>query len=82
MIPGVVDGTVTASSEPDGTVSFRIAIGDRTGRGDYVELVVSGEHAGQLGATLLTASAEAGAGTGAATVPCSVGIRLSSGQGT
>jgi len=73
MIPGVVDGAVTLSYDAEGHVSFHITV--RGDRDDYVELVVAGEHAGRLAASLL-----AGPGSGSsAPVPCSVGIRLASG---
>lgn len=53
VIPGVVDGTVTASTEPDGTVSPRITLGDHTADGDYMELLITAEHAARIATTLL-----------------------------
>ncbi|NEB00229.1 hypothetical protein [Streptomyces sp. SID13726] len=68
-IPGVVDGAVTLSYDTEGHVSFHITV--RGDRDDCVELVVAGEHAARLAASLL-----AGPGSAAAhPVPCSVGVR-------
>jgi len=74
MIPGVVDGTVSASADAEGNVSLHILVGGY-GRNselcDRIEFVLSEEHARRLAETLA-------AGPAAATgpVPCSVGIRL------
>ncbi|MEU2063699.1 hypothetical protein [Streptomyces sp. NPDC013455] len=75
MIPGVVDGTVTTSTDAEGNVSFHIAVGDTPG-GAYVEFILTGEHAGRLGSALLGAT-----GRPDVLVPCSVGIRPASGHG-
>lgn len=76
-IPGVVDGGVSAALDAEGNISFHISIGDTDGRGDYVELIVSRDHAAELG-ELLLAGAHSAAPVPRATlpVPCSVGIRL------
>lgn len=76
MIPGVVDGTVSVSLDQGGNITLHVLIRDGrpsdAGGGDYVEIVLGPEHAGQLGETLR------GGIQRSATVPCSVGVRLDS----
>ncbi|MEV0532348.1 hypothetical protein [Kitasatospora sp. NPDC050463] len=78
VIPGVVDGTVTATLDAEGNVSLHVLVG-RHGRNsercDHIEFILTEENARQLGAMLTTATATA-ARTGP--VPCSVGVRLNS----
>ncbi|MDH6124630.1 hypothetical protein [Kitasatospora sp. GP82] len=82
MIPGVVDGMMTTSLDAEGNVSFHILISEY-GRSaeisDRVEFILTGEHARQLGETLLARAQDPAASTPEASpVPCSVGVRLSS----
>ncbi|MGW1837893.1 hypothetical protein [Streptomyces sp. NPDC002067] len=85
VIPGVVDGTVTASTEPDGTVSLRITIGPHTDDCDYIELIITADHATRIATTLLSTANSAAPRPGPAdtpgttTAPCSVGVRLTTG---
>ncbi|MGV9265256.1 hypothetical protein ACWDRR_11390 [Kitasatospora sp. NPDC003701] len=76
VIPGVVDGTVTATLDAEGNVSLHVLVG-RHGRNsercDRIEFILTEENARQLGAMLTNATA---ARTGP--VPCSVGVRLNS----
>ncbi|WP_399089560.1 hypothetical protein ACGH2B_16545 [Streptomyces sp. BBFR2] len=95
VIPGVVDGTVTASTEPDGTVSLRITIGPHTDDCDYIELIITADHATRIATTLLHTAATSTPPLSPAnpatpplspadppattTAPCSVGVRLTTG---
>ncbi|MDO0914711.1 hypothetical protein QQM39_28940 [Streptomyces sp. DT2A-34] len=76
MIPGVVDGTVSVSLDHAGNVTLHVLVGDvglsGAGGGDYVEIVLGPEHAGELGETLR------GVNHRSQTVPCSVGVRFDS----
>ncbi|MFB7025272.1 MULTISPECIES: hypothetical protein [unclassified Streptomyces] len=71
MIPGVVDGTMGLSHDAEGNVSLHVSIRDG---GDYVELILTGEHVRGLGAQLV-----AGRPDDAFQAPCSVGVRLGPG---
>jgi hypothetical protein len=45
-VPGIIEGTMTINSEPDGRVSFRVLVGTAsglTGKHDLLELIVSPE---------------------------------------
>ncbi|MFI0976602.1 hypothetical protein ACH4SP_06190 [Streptomyces sp. NPDC021093] len=71
IIPGVVDGRVSAFPNEDGDISVHIVIGkigssDETG--DRVELIITRENAGRIGEAMM-----AGRSNG---VPCSVGVAL------
>ncbi|MFE2282621.1 hypothetical protein ACFXDJ_00280 [Streptomyces sp. NPDC059443] len=68
MIPGVVDGTMGLSTDAEGNVSFHVSIRDS---GDYVELILTEEHARELGARLIAAQP-----VDSFLAPCSVGVRL------
>ncbi|MCP3819179.1 hypothetical protein NLX86_13995 [Streptomyces sp. A3M-1-3] len=74
MIPGVVDGTVTPSVDAEGNVSLHIVIrdvGSRSQGNDYIEIVLTGSDARELLSAPVPGKA--------ASVPCSVGVRLQPG---
>lgn len=68
-IPGVVDGTLTMSVDPDRGVSFHIAVGSDPRRRVQVEFLLSPEHAAVIRAAL-----ERDAGSAGPSVPCCIGI--------
>lgn len=83
LIPGIVDGFVTTSFHPDGSVSFHVVIGKysaRASRCDQIELIVRPEHAETLGETLLAERQPHSSATryGTAAVPCRIGVHLNS----
>lgn len=71
VIPGVVDGRVTAFPGEDGTVSVHIVIG-RLGSSDTVcdrvELIIERQDAERIGEAMMTGRSDA--------VACSVGVAL------
>jgi hypothetical protein len=49
-VPGIVEGVMTITPEPDGRISFRVLIsahGQRPDCGDRIELIINPEHVGQ-----------------------------------
>ncbi|MFD3537937.1 hypothetical protein ACFWUQ_00320 [Streptomyces sp. NPDC058662] len=68
MIPGVVDGSMGLSADAEGNLSFHVSLRDS---GDYVELILTEEHARLLGAQLVAARPD-----DSFLAPCSVGVRL------
>lgn len=49
-VPGIIEGAVTISAEPDGRMSFRVLISadaTQTDRCDRIELIISPEHVRQ-----------------------------------
>jgi hypothetical protein len=81
MIPGVVDGLVTTSLAPDGSVSFHVIIGASRGQVeecDHIEFILSPEHAKMFGETLLGKRRQPASSVLYETpsVPCCIGVRL------
>jgi hypothetical protein len=60
-VPGIIDGSMTVTTEPDGRLSLRVLIG---AHGDILELIINPEH---LSSTL-------GVDAPAAVVPCHIGF--------
>jgi hypothetical protein len=80
-IPGVVDGLVTASSGPDGSVCVHVVMGNPdagSAGGGHIELVLRPEHARLLGALLLgeRQPAPLPAPHKRSWIPCWLGLRL------
>ncbi len=81
-IPGVVDGLVTTSFEPDGSVCLHVVVGapQRGGAaaGGDIELVLRPEHAELLGAALLRERRPASPPSPRKDgwIPCWLGLRL------
>jgi hypothetical protein len=49
-VPGIIEGAMTITTEPDGRMSFRVIIsadGKRTDCGDRIELIINPEHVRQ-----------------------------------
>ncbi|MFL6128783.1 MAG: hypothetical protein ACJ73E_06940, partial [Mycobacteriales bacterium] len=85
LVPGLVDGLVTAVVEDDGSISIHLRIGSPgTHREDcpHIEFVLDREHAGTLGETLLRARRPHTSPADAETppVPCCIGIWLDPAQ--
>lgn len=74
-IPGVVDGTVTVSVDPDGSITFHVVVGAADGASPdhdhQVEVVIWEKDAGRLGRLLGGSDREP-----LASLPCLVGVRL------
>ncbi|MEU2022437.1 hypothetical protein ABZ565_09750 [Streptomyces sp. NPDC016469] len=81
MVPGVVDGFITTTTDADGNLSLQIRIrATATGGDDHIEVILGPEHIESLGLLLLAGQGRAAA-EGATprghvpVVPCSVGVR-------
>ena len=78
-VPGVLDGLITASLAPDGSILFRVSIGadgDALGRGSLIEIILSPDHADTLAGIWHTRSGDTGHRSLA--VPCCIGVQLRS----
>jgi hypothetical protein len=78
-VPGVLDGLITTSLAPDGSVLFRVRIGtggDALGRDSLIEIILSPDHADTLAEIWRTRSGDPGHQSLA--VPCCIGVRLRS----
>ena len=77
-IPGIIEGAMTITPEPDGRMSFRVLIsadGKRTGCGDRIELIINPEHVRQaLAATEIRQEAAARTTDELPTFPCHIGF--------
>ena len=81
-IPGIIDGVMTITPEPDGRMSFRVLIsadGERTDCGDRIELIINPEHVRHaLAGTRIRALVGAQATDELPTFPCLIGFSRSS----
>lgn len=71
-IPGIIDGTMTVHSEPDGSVSFRVLIsasGKHATDNGVLELIVGASYTGRLSLVLAGQGAEQ-----ALPFPCQIGV--------
>ena len=77
-VPGIIEGTVTITLEPDGGMSFRVFIsadGEWTDCGDRIELIVNPEHVRQaLAGTEIRRLADPRTTEGLPTFPCHIGF--------
>jgi hypothetical protein len=77
-VPGIIEGAMTVTPEPDGRMSFRVLIkaaGERTDCCDRIELIVSPEHVRHaLAGTRIRALAGARAIDELPTFPCHIGF--------
>jgi hypothetical protein len=77
-VPGIMEGAMTITLEPDGRMSFRVIIsadGERTDCGDRIELIVNPEHVRQALAGERNPSAAAARITDELpTFPCHIGF--------
>lgn len=76
-VPGIIEGAMTITPEPDGRISFRVLLGtdgERTDRCDRIELIINADYVTQAlaGTKIRIASAEAT--DGLATFPCHIGF--------
>lgn len=80
LIPGVVDGSVTACVQREGFVSFHLKVGstqNNTDRWESIEFLVRSEEAQLLLDSISRALAQpCGDKVEAMSVPCCVGVRL------
>ena len=70
-VPGIIEGAMTITPEPDGRISFRVLLradGERADRCDRIELIISPEHVRQA----LAADGDLGA------FPCHIGFSRNS----
>jgi hypothetical protein len=76
--PGVIEGVMTITLEPDGRLSFRVLVGAQSGRDggcDMIELIISPEHIGHaLAAARINALAAAKATDQPPAFPCHIGF--------
>jgi hypothetical protein len=77
-VPGIIEGAVTISPQPDGRMSFRVLVsadGERTDCCDRIELIVNPEHVRQaLAGTKIRRLAGAQAADEVPTFPCHIGF--------
>lgn len=76
--PGIIEGSITITPEPDGRLSFRVLIGAQGGRDggcDMIELIISPEHIGQaLAAAKIDALTAAKTTDKPLSFPCHIGV--------
>jgi hypothetical protein len=80
-VPGIIEGAMTITPEPDGRISFRVLLGadgERTDRCDRIELIIDPEHVRQALAGTKIRIAGAEAADDLATFPCHIGFSLNS----
>ncbi len=77
-IPGIIDGAMTITPEPDGRMSFRVLIsadGERADCCDRIELIINPEHVRQaLAGTKIRRLAGAQTTDEPPTFPCHIGF--------
>jgi hypothetical protein len=77
-VPGIIEGAMTITLEPDGRMSFRVIVsadGERTDRGDRIELIINPEHVRQaLAVTETRRAASARITDELPTFPCHIGF--------
>jgi hypothetical protein len=79
IIPGIIDGTVTITPEPDGMISFHVLIsanGERVDCCDRIELIINPEYVRRaLAATKIRRPADGQLIDKLPTFPCHVGFK-------
>lgn len=78
-VSGVVDGLITTSFAPDGSLLFRVGMGtdgDALGRGGHIEIILSPDQADALAEIWLARHGDMGYDVSA--VSCCIGVRLRS----
>jgi len=83
LVPGLVDGMVTTVLDQDGSISVHVVIGSSGAYQEeraHIELVLTREHAGTLGETLLGLRRPRASPADRETrpVPCCVGLCINS----
>jgi hypothetical protein len=77
-VPGIIEGAMTITPEPDGRMSLRVVIspdGERTDRCDRIELIISPGHVRQaLAGTKIRGLAGPRATDELPTFPCHIGF--------
>jgi hypothetical protein len=77
-VPGIIEGAVTITPEPDGRMSFRVLIsadGERAGCGGRIELIINAEHVRQaLAVTEIRQVAAAPTTDELPAFPCHIGF--------
>lgn len=81
-VPGLIEGVMTITPEPDGRISFHVLIsahGKRPDCGDRIELIINPEHVGQaLAETKIRRLASAHDTDELPTFSCHIGFSLNS----
>lgn len=77
-VPGIIEGSMTITPEPDGRMSFRVLIGaegKRIADCDLIELIISPEHINHaLASAKVRGLASADAADQPSTFPCHIGF--------
>lgn len=77
-VPGIIEGAMTITAEPDGRMSFRVLISpdrERTDHCDRIELIISPEHVRHaLAGSKIRRLADAQATEEPPTFPCHIGF--------
>jgi hypothetical protein len=77
LIPGLIDASVTVSRDLDGSILFRMMIGDgsaQTEDSDHIELALDPQYADELIRALSDRGEAASDVTGRCQLPCCIGI--------
>lgn len=81
-VPGIIEGAMTITPEPDGRVSFRVLVsanGEQAEYCDRIELIINPEHVRQaLAGTTIRGLAGAPATDELPTFPCLIGFSRNS----